>query len=116
MPVPSSRFLSNPNELKFCQYFRPTLSNSNGMFKMRRQSAVLCYRSPTILQNPDGGSFFINHGLDRENHPSFQLYPSSGQAVIGHLRTLVQVLSNTVTDKVTYYRKAFRFNIYLHRA
>lgn len=55
----------------------------------------------------------IDHRLDSQNHPDFQLQALASRPIIRHLRLLVKSSSYPVTNELPYHAKTVAFNIIL---
>src|SRR5512146_381761 len=84
------------------------------MFEMRAGAAVFCYGSPFVVQDSNARSACIDHWLDSKHHAFAQFWTVSANAVVRHLRVLVQFGSNSVSHELSDHAESVRFHDLLY--
>jgi len=85
------------------------------MLEVRAVTAVYRYRSPLVAQHLGLWTTRVHHGLDCQNHALGQLRALTFFAEVRNLRRLVQLRSDTVTDKIPHHAEPVRFHQLLDR-
>src|SRR5262249_38976181 len=73
--------------------------NGDRVLEVGGEAAVGGDRRPVVLQHPHLPRPHRDHRLDREHHAFLQHRPSPGLAEVRHLRLLVELLADAVSDE-----------------
>src|SRR4029077_7873630 len=94
-----------------CQNFWIVLRDQNRVLEMRRGHSIRRAHRPPIVEQSHVGSADVNHRLNRQRHPSFQLRTTAAFPVICNLWLLMHFSSNPVSNEFRYdgKTKAARF-------
>ena len=90
---------------------RLSIRNSDGVFVVSGQLAVLGLNRPAIRQDLDRVNTHIDHRLYRDDHTALQANAVARFAVVRNLRALMQRSAYAVTDIVAHDRKAVGLDV-----
>ena len=82
---------------------------------MRRQRSVLGLYRPAVRQNVNRLATDVYHRLNGDCHSGAKSHSSARSSEVRNVGRLVKIVSDSVSDVLTYHRKACAFNAILDR-
>jgi len=66
------------------------LGNADRMLELRRKRAIARDRSPAVVEQLHVRTAYVDHRLDREEHPGSELWAGARSSRMDHLRAVVE--------------------------
>src|SRR5579872_1040995 len=98
-----------------CEHVVAVRGHRNGVFEVRRKSAVGGHHRPAVGFGSDFPGTGIDHRLDRDDHARLEYRTRARATIVGHRRVFVQARADTVTDQGAHDRESLGLDVLLHR-
>ena len=74
------------------------------MLEMCGKTAIAGDRGPSVFEDADCMTLFVDHRLYGKDHPRLQTNPLPGRSVIGNLGVFMELSAYPVPHELPYYR------------
>lgn len=78
---------------------------------MGGETSVFCHDGPVVIEPFYISAAGVDHRLDRKRHPGYETDPAASLPEIRNLRIFVEIMPDSVSDKISYDTVSERFRI-----